>query len=200
MVYHSGFGGCFQLFPSLSPLVLSSSSIGWGLMIEKVVWISQKKTKIDRWVISFAVADLPIVQGEDGRWGRPANGLRQQGGASPMPPLQVVICYENVNGNGNSNANVNGRKEETQCHLCRWKLCTGNNFTQTENGSWSVTLYFDCLLSKEMNRLGMTKGASAKDNWHAENLNSSRSLGLITFLLQIFGLRHCECSVSPDVC
>ena len=63
-----------------------------------------------------------------------------------------------------------------------------------------MTLYFDCLLSKEMNRLGMTKCASAKDNWHAENLNSSRSLRLITFLLQIFGLRLTECSVTPDVC
>ena len=37
-----------------------------------------------------------------------------------------------------------------------------------------------------MNRLRMTTDASAKDNWRAENLNSS----LMTLLLQAFGLRH----------
>ena len=33
----------------------------------------------------------------------------------------------------------------------------------------------DCLLSLQMNRLGMTRTASAKDNWRAGNLNRSRS-------------------------
>ena len=44
----------------------------------------------------------------------------------------------------------------------------------------------------------MTTGASAKDNWHAENLNSSGS-GADYFLLQIFGLRHSVLSVQMSV-
>ena len=44
----------------------------------------------------------------------------------------------------------------------------------------------------------MTTGASAKDNWHAENLNSSGS-GADDFLLQIFGLRHSVLSVQMSV-
>ena len=41
----------------------------------------------------------------------------------------------------------------------------------------------------------MTTDASAKDNWRAENLNSS----LMTLLLRVFGLRHIVLSVQMSV-
>ena len=48
-----------------------------------------------------------------------------------------------------------------------------------------------------MNWLGMATGASAKDNWHAENLNSSRS-GTDDFFASHFW-SETRCSVCPDV-
>ena len=54
----------------------------------------------------------------------------------------------------------------------------------------------DCLLSLLMNRLGMTRTASAKDNWRAGNLNISRSKADELFCI----CRHIVCSVCHDVC
>ena len=54
----------------------------------------------------------------------------------------------------------------------------------------------DCLLSLQMNRLGMTRTASAKDNWRAGNLNRSRSKADELFCFS----RHIVCSVCHDVC